>query len=146
MPQFLLAPRNVFVYDGTTNPAKVVAGFHQFGRTSNATVYRALDICFYRPDTQHYRLVSEDGTFGERETNILPLGNYYVVSICTFLILHTLTILADPAQYEPVVLTREQARWRIRSPAGTASVRVCSPLNIEAERLELQVQRTSRDS
>lgn len=106
MPQFLLAPRNVFVYDGTTNPAKVVAGFHQFGRTSSVTVYRALDICFYRPDTGQYRLLSEDETFVERD-NILPLGNYYVVSISAIPILRALTILADPAQYEPVVLTQE---------------------------------------
>ena len=91
MPQFLLAPRNVFVYDGTTNPAKVVAGFHQFGRTSQTTVYRALDICFYRPEARQYRLLAEDATFVERDTNILPLGNYYVVSICEFRVLGALT-------------------------------------------------------
>ena len=91
MPQFLLAPRNVFVYDGATNPPKVVAGFHQFGHTTNVTAYRALDICFYRPDTRQYRLVSEAGTFVERDNNILPLGNYYVVSISAIPILNTLT-------------------------------------------------------
>ena len=73
--------------------------------------------------------MSEDGTFVERDSKIFRLGNYCVVSISTIPILSALTILADPAQYEPVVLTQEQARWRTRSPAGTTSVRVCSLLN-----------------
>lgn len=124
MPQISLAPRNVFVFDGTTSPPNLVAGFHQFGSTTSAEFYYSLNICFYQPAGSQYRLRSESGTLVQNDQTVLPLGNYFVVSIGTTTRFHALTGLADSTQYVPVVLCQETARYRTRSPAGT-SARVC---------------------
>jgi len=128
MPQILLSPRNVFVLDFSANPSIIVAGFHQFGLTTNAEFYRALDICFVQPTIGQYQLLSESGTVIESNQTVLPLGNYFVISISAIPILNMLTSIADSIQPVYVVLTQELARGRTRSPAGT-SARVCSRLN-----------------
>ena len=128
MPQISLAPRNVLVFDGTTSPPNLVAGFHQFGYTTNAEFYSSLDLCFQQPVRAQYQLRSDSGTLVQNDENVLPLGNYFVVSISAIPILHPLTNLVDSTQCVPVVLSHETARFRTRSPGGTSS-RVCSPLH-----------------
>jgi hypothetical protein len=88
MPQSQF-PRNVFVYDANfpkgTNPA-LVAGFFQFGLTTGGEFYFCLEFCFQEPQASNFRLMGVDGVILPRDATIVPIGNYYVVSLSTPLI------------------------------------------------------------
>ena len=82
MPQSNL-PRNVFVYDNNVsvgNSAILVAGYFQFGRTTNGEFYDNLEICFREPRQSEFRLLNNNGIILPRDENIVPIGNYFVVS------------------------------------------------------------------
>lgn len=80
MPQIALVPRNVFVYDASVNPMVLIAGCHQFGHFTNAEFYFCLGICFQQPHPDDFRLLADDQTILQNDGNILPVGQYYVIS------------------------------------------------------------------
>ena len=87
MPQSQF-PRNVFVYDANlpkgANP-DLVAGFRQFGLTTGGEFYFCLEFCFHEPRAANFRLMGEDGIILPRDASIVPIGNYYVVSLRTYI-------------------------------------------------------------
>ena len=73
-----LAPRNVFVYDGTQQPPLLVGGCRQFGRMTNAELYSCMALCFQTPQPGHFRLWNGTSIL-PADGNILQMGNYFVV-------------------------------------------------------------------
>ena len=81
MPQINL-PRNVRVYDNSSQTSVLVAGFMQLGHTTTTEFYACLEICFQWPAARNFRLCGADGTVRSRANgaSLVPLGDYYVVS------------------------------------------------------------------
>jgi hypothetical protein len=121
MPVVQLAPRNVFVYDGTQQPPLLVAGCRQFGRMTNAELYSCLGICFQQPMPGQFRLF--DGTnILPNNGNMLVMGNYFVVSPRILMSIYAKLIkIVDPIASVPVVLSTEELRPRTISGGSPAS-------------------------
>jgi hypothetical protein len=84
MPQNNI-PRNVYVYDSNVPqgaPSVLVAGFWQFGRTTDGEFYFNLEFCFVQPPPSNFRLMDSNGIILPRDGSIVPIGVYYVVSAC----------------------------------------------------------------
>ena len=94
MPQNVL-PRNVHVYDNSGDARVLVAGFMQLGLTTTAELYRCLEICFQHPAASNFRICHADGTVLSRHNDglIVPLGEYYVISLSTTFPLMVLIVI-----------------------------------------------------
>ena len=78
MPVAQLAPRNVFIYDGTQQPPLLVGGCRQFGRMTNAELYSCIGLCFQTPQPGQFRLWNGTSILPV-DGNVLQMGNYFVV-------------------------------------------------------------------
>jgi hypothetical protein len=83
MPQSGL-PRNIRVYDNNVSEDQqpiLVAGFQQFGLTTGGEFYFCRELCFQQPTASNFRLWGVDGTILSRDGAIVPIQDYYVISI-----------------------------------------------------------------
>jgi len=80
MPVARLAPRNVFIYDGSQQPPLLVGGCRQFGRMTNAELYSCMRLCFQIPPPGQFRLWNGTSILPV-DGNILPMGSYFVVTL-----------------------------------------------------------------
>jgi hypothetical protein len=86
MPQSTV-PRNVYVYDSSQADSPVlVAGFFQFGQTTGEEFYFNLELYFVQPQRSTFRLLSANGLVLPRDGTIVGTGVYYVISLCTNLL------------------------------------------------------------
>ena len=94
MPQNVL-PRNVHIYDNSGDARVLVAGFMQLGLTTTQEFYRCLEICFQQPPASNFRICHADGTVLSRDNAglIVPLGEYYVISLSTMFPLLVLIVI-----------------------------------------------------
>jgi len=78
-------PRNVEIFAMIQQQRELVAGFMQLGHTTVSELYACLEICFHQPQVGQFRLCGTNGSVLEREPRdlIVPIGNYFVISICT---------------------------------------------------------------
>jgi hypothetical protein len=110
MPRISLAPRNVFVYDGTNNT--IVGGCHQFGTTSISEFFFCLNFFITTP-TNYQLFHQETGEYIKQDDGgNLQTGNYFIATTSMSSSTSSLCVAATPVSYLAVTLTNEEARPR----------------------------------
>jgi hypothetical protein len=81
--------RNVTVHDAnvpTDAESILVGGMIQLGHTTGAEFYSCLEFCFQEPQPFTFQLLSTDGILLPRDSTLVRIGSYTVVSKCNYIV------------------------------------------------------------